>query len=173
MSEVFDARGVRIDYTVDGSGPPALVLHGAYSTRDEVLPVFGPILAEHGMRGVYPDLPGMGESTESTADTSDDVLDALDALVAAEVGDAPFAVIGHSFGAYLARGVAARHAGQGAGSLSSHRSSTTSNPRPRASSRTTGDSISLTRKCWAITSATSSCAPPRHATDSSGASGRR
>lgn len=98
-----------IDFVVDGAGPPALVLHGAYSTRDEVLPVFGRILAARGRRGVYPDLPGMGESTGSGARTSDDVLDALDAVITAEIGDAPFVVIGHSFGAHLARGVAARH----------------------------------------------------------------
>ncbi|MET0736327.1 MAG: alpha/beta fold hydrolase [Microbacterium sp.] len=98
-----------IDFVVEGSGPPALVLHGAYSTRDEVLPVFGPILADRGLRGVYPDLPGMGESSDSTAATSDEVLDELDALIATELRDESFVVIGHSFGAYLARGVAARH----------------------------------------------------------------
>lgn len=115
MSEITDAQGIRIDYVVIGRGAPALVLHGAYSTRDEVIPVFGPILADRGMRGVYPDLPGMGESIRSTATTSGAVLDALDALIAAEIGDRRFLVIGHSFGAYLARGVAARHPEQVAG----------------------------------------------------------
>lgn len=115
MTEITDAHGIRIDYVVIGRGAPALVLHGAYSTRDEVIPVFGPILADRGMRGVYPDLPGMGESIRSTATTSGAVLDALDALIAAEIGDRRFLVIGHSFGAYLARGVAARHPEQVAG----------------------------------------------------------
>lgn len=109
MSEITDARGVRIDYVVDGEEPRALVLHGAYSTRDEVLPVLGPLLRDHGIGGVYPDLPGMGESRATTAETTGDVLDALDALISAEFGDASFVVIGHSFGALLARGVAARH----------------------------------------------------------------
>lgn len=115
MSEITDARGTRIDYVVEGEGMPALVLHGAYSTRDEVLPVFGPLLADRGLRGIYPDLPGMGASVPTTAQTSDDVLDALDALLAAEAGGGPFVVIGHSFGAHLARGVAARHPAHVAG----------------------------------------------------------
>ncbi|GAA1935009.1 alpha/beta hydrolase [Microbacterium aoyamense] len=98
-----------IDVAVEGSGTPALVLHGAYSTRDEVMPVLGPLLTARGMRGVYPDLPGMGESTDSSARSSDEVLDGLDAVIAAHIGDDPFVVIGHSFGGHLARGVAARH----------------------------------------------------------------
>jgi pimeloyl-ACP methyl ester carboxylesterase len=115
MSEITDEQGVRIDYVVTGDGVPALVLHGAYSTRDEVIPVFGGILSDHGMRGVYPDLPGMGASSSSTAMTCAQVLDALDALIAAEIGDSRCVVIGHSFGAHLARGVAARHPDQVAG----------------------------------------------------------
>ncbi|MET0859673.1 MAG: alpha/beta fold hydrolase [Microbacterium sp.] len=109
MAEITDDRGTRIDYVVEGAGVPALVLHGAYSTRDEIMPVTGPILEGRGMRGVYPDLPGMGESAGSSARTSDEVLDVLDAVIAAEIRDEQFVVIGHSFGAHLARGVAARH----------------------------------------------------------------
>lgn len=109
MSEVTDERGVRIDYVVDGAGRSALVLHGAYSTRDEVRAAFGPVLAARGRRGVYPDLPGMGASRPTTARTTDDVLGALDALVAAAFGDEDFVVIGHSYGAHLAAGVAVRH----------------------------------------------------------------
>lgn len=114
MSERLDARGVRIDYVIDGDGGAvhALVLHGAYSTRDEILPVLGPVLREAGVRAVYPDLPGMGESRPTTATSSNAVLDALDALVETEFGTAPFLVVGHSFGAFLGRGVAARHPDQ-------------------------------------------------------------
>ena len=62
MSEITDERGIRIDYVVAGQGPPALVLHGAYSTRDETMPVLQPLLTRRGMRGIHPDLPGMGSS---------------------------------------------------------------------------------------------------------------
>ncbi|HEX5729946.1 alpha/beta hydrolase [Microbacterium sp.] len=109
MSEITDAGGVRLDYVVEGSGPAALVLHGAYSTRDESLPVFQPLLARRGMRGLHPDLPGMGASQQTSATSTGDVLNALDALIAAEIDAESFVVIGHSFGAHLARGVAARH----------------------------------------------------------------
>ena len=50
MSEITDERGTRIDYVVAGEGPPALVLHGAYSTRDETMPVLQPLLARRGMK---------------------------------------------------------------------------------------------------------------------------
>ena len=115
MSEIADVHGVRLDYVVEGSGPPALVLHGAYSTRDESLPVFQPLLARRGMRGVHPDLPGMGASAQTSATSTGDVLNALDALIAAEIDGERFVVIGHSFGAHLARGVAARHPDRVAG----------------------------------------------------------
>lgn len=109
MGEVIDAHGVRIDDVVEGAGPPALVLHCAYSTREEVRAAFAPLLAARGRRGVYPDLPGMGASRPTLARTTDDVLDALDALLAVEFGGEELVVIGHSFGAVLASGVAARH----------------------------------------------------------------
>ena len=115
MIEITDARGVRIDYVVAGEGSPALVLHGAYSARDESMPVFQPILEQRGMRGIHPDLPGMGASAETVAMSAADVVDALDALIAAEIGDERFVVIGHSFGALLARAVAARHPDRVAG----------------------------------------------------------
>ena len=110
MAVVTDpADADRLDHLIEGEGPAALVLHGAYSTRDEVMPVFRPVLEERGMRGIYPDLPGMGESEAFAADTTDAALDALDALIAEHIGAERFVVIGHSFGAFLARGVAARH----------------------------------------------------------------
>jgi len=115
MSEITDERGTRIDYVVAGEGPPALVLHGAYSTRDETMPVLQPLLARRGIRGIHPDLPGMGASARTSATSADDVLGALDALLAREVADEPLVVIGHSFGAHLARGIAARHSGRVAG----------------------------------------------------------
>lgn len=116
MAEVTDARGVRIDYVVGiVDGEPVLVLHGAYSTRDELVPVLGPLLADLGMRAIHPDLPGMGASTPTTARTTADVVDALDALIDAEVGERPFAIVGHSFGAHLARGLVERRAAQVSG----------------------------------------------------------
>jgi pimeloyl-ACP methyl ester carboxylesterase len=107
---VIEAGAFGIDYVTEGAGLAALVLHGAYSTRDEVIPSLGPVLAAAGLTRIYPDLPGMGGSMRSGARTADDVLDALDDVIAREVRPADrFVVVGHSFGALLARGVAARH----------------------------------------------------------------
>ena len=51
----------------------------------------------------------MGASIDSGARSANETLDLLDALLLREAGEAHFVVVGHSFGAYLARGVAARH----------------------------------------------------------------
>ena len=57
----------------------------------------------------------MGASAQTSATSTGDVLNALDALIAAEIDGESFVVIGHSFGAHLARGVAARHPDRVAG----------------------------------------------------------
>jgi len=106
-----NAAGAGLAYEVIGSGVVVLILHGAYSTRDELRTALEPIfVGRQGHRRVYVDLPGMGESAahESVA-SSTDVLDLIEEVIATEVGARPFAVIGHSYGAHLARGIAARH----------------------------------------------------------------
>ena len=43
------------------------MLHGAYSTRNETMPVLQLLLTRRGMRGIPPDLPGMGSSSRTSA----------------------------------------------------------------------------------------------------------
>jgi pimeloyl-ACP methyl ester carboxylesterase len=118
MSEtVENAAGARVAYEAIGSGLVVLILHGAYSARDELRIALEPgFVARDDVRRVYVDLPGMGDSPghESITGTAD-ALDLVDQVLAAEAGDGPFAVIGHSFGGHVARGVAARHADRALG----------------------------------------------------------
>lgn len=106
MTSIETTSGAALAYTDVGSGPPVLALHGAYSAHQEIRAFLDPVLAD--CRRVYPDLPGMGSSTATGIESAQDALDALDELVAATIGAEPFSLVGHSFGAHLARGLAAR-----------------------------------------------------------------
>lgn len=65
--------------------------------------VLGP---RSGLRRIYPDLPGMGRSTAGGLTCNADVVELLCDFID-HVGPEPVMVIGHSYGAYLARGLAA------------------------------------------------------------------
>jgi pimeloyl-ACP methyl ester carboxylesterase len=110
MKTIRSDAGATLSYDVIGHGTCLLALHGAYSTHDELAAVLEPILGPHGSyRRLYPDLPGMGTSPAHTSiQSSNDVLDLLEDLVDDQAGDAPLLVVGHSYGAHLARGLAAR-----------------------------------------------------------------
>jgi pimeloyl-ACP methyl ester carboxylesterase len=114
---VVNAAGASLRYEPIGSGVAVLILHGAYSARVELRTALEPtFIGHHGYRRLYLDLPGMGDSpAHESIVSSADVLDVIDELIATEIGALPFAVIGHSYGAHLARGIAARHPRQALG----------------------------------------------------------
>ena len=109
METFRSQRGAAIAFVRSGSGTPVLALHGAYSTHHEIRAIVEPVFAEREYRVIFPDLPGMGESTAEGVGSAEEVLDVLDELIAAEFGDERMLVIGQSFGAHIARGLAARH----------------------------------------------------------------
>ena len=94
-----------LQYEDVGTGPAVLALHGGYSTLTEVQGFLGSALGDRRVLSV--DLPGMGESTAHGIENVAGVVSALAELVDAVVDGQPFAVLGHSFGAHLARGLAA------------------------------------------------------------------
>lgn len=100
-------HGVLIHYAEHGRGVPLLALHGAGVDHREIEAALEGVVPGEGYRRIYPDLPGMGRSSAGALDCNDDVV----ALVAGfidclEAG--PVMLLGHSYGAYLARGVAAQ-----------------------------------------------------------------
>ncbi|MEN3538377.1 alpha/beta hydrolase [Microbispora sp. ZYX-F-249] len=112
-----EAGGVAVHYAEHGSGFPVVALHGAGVDHREMLGALEPVFRERpGYRRVYPDLPGMGRTpVPDWFRGSDDVLELLLGLIDVVVGEEEFAIAGHSFGGYLARGVAARRPAQVAG----------------------------------------------------------
>ena len=89
-----------------GSGVPLVALHGAGVDHREIEAAVEAVVPA-GYRRIYPDLPGMGRLTAEGLNGNDDVVrrlgDFLEHLAAG-----PVLLLGHSYGAYLARGVAAR-----------------------------------------------------------------
>jgi pimeloyl-ACP methyl ester carboxylesterase len=96
----------RVHYVEHGSGVPLVALHGAGVDHREIEAAIEAIVPGTGYRRIYPDLPGMGRSAADGLTCNDDVVrllgDFLDRL-----GAGSAMLLGHSYGAYLARGVAA------------------------------------------------------------------
>jgi pimeloyl-ACP methyl ester carboxylesterase len=112
-----NVEGVPVHYVERGAGMPVLALHGAGVDHREVLAALEPVFADRpGYRRLYPDLPAMGRTPAPAAvDGNDAVVELLAGLVDSVAGEAPFLVVGHSYGGYLARALANRRPGRVAG----------------------------------------------------------
>jgi pimeloyl-ACP methyl ester carboxylesterase len=106
-----------VHYTQHGSGTPVLALHGVGVDHREIMGALEPLFAGlTGYRRIYPDLPGMGRTpAPDTLGSNDDVVEVLLGLVDAVIGEEAFALVGQSYGGYLARAIANRRPGQVAG----------------------------------------------------------
>ncbi|QGN33767.1 alpha/beta fold hydrolase [Microlunatus sp. Gsoil 973] len=99
---------VAVHYAEHGSGPALVALHGAGVDHREIEAAAEDFLPHQGLRRIYPDLPGMGRTRAGDRLAgNDDVVRLLGEFVDRLVGG-PALVLGHSYGAYLARGLAAR-----------------------------------------------------------------
>ena len=96
-----------LHYVEHGSGTPVVALHGAGVDHREIEAGIEAVVLRSGYRRIYPDLPGMGRSTTHGLSRNDDVVRLVgDFIYRLDVG--PVMLLGHSYGAYLARGVAAQ-----------------------------------------------------------------
>ncbi|MDQ0663204.1 pimeloyl-ACP methyl ester carboxylesterase [Arthrobacter ulcerisalmonis] len=86
---------------------PLVALHGAGVDHREIEGAIEAIVPDTGYRRIYPDLPGMGRSTADGLTCNDDVVTLLGEYID-HLGAGPVMLARHSYGAYLARGVAAR-----------------------------------------------------------------
>lgn len=99
--------GVAIHYVEYGTGIPLVALHGAGVDHRDIEAGLEAIVPGSGYRRIYPDLPGMGRSTADGLTSNDDVVTLLGDLIDVLAGGQAL-LVGHSYGAYLARGVTAR-----------------------------------------------------------------
>jgi pimeloyl-ACP methyl ester carboxylesterase len=108
---------VTVHFVEHGTGRPVLVLHGAGVDHRETEACFEPALAGvTGLRRIYPDLPGMGQTpAPESVSSADDVLDLLLDFADEVTGGAECLLVGHSAGAYYVRAMAAKRSAQVAG----------------------------------------------------------
>src|SRR6476660_5063745 len=99
---------VSMHYVEHGAGTPVLALHGAGVDHREIEAAIEAIDLAPDCRRIYPDLPGMGRSTTDSLTCNYDVVALLAAFID-QVAEEPVLVLGHSYGAYLARGLSAQH----------------------------------------------------------------
>ena len=97
---------VLINYAEHGAGVPIVALHGAGVDHREIEAAIEAIVPDAGYRRVYPDLPGMGRTTASGLTSNADVVSLLCDFID-RLGSGPVMLLGHSYGAYLARGITA------------------------------------------------------------------
>jgi pimeloyl-ACP methyl ester carboxylesterase len=101
---------VLVRYVEHGDGVPLVALHGAGVDHREIEAAIEAVAPRGGYRRIYPDLPGMGRSTTDGLTCNDDVVTLLADFID-QLGAGPVLVLGHSYGAYLARGLAAQRPG--------------------------------------------------------------
>src|SRR6266567_9177040 len=91
-----------------GAGRPVLVLPSFSLDHHAMAEVFDPVFVRtSGWMRVHVDLPGTGRSATGEP-RSDIVLDALEHTIDSTLGNRRFAVVGWSYGGYLAAGLARR-----------------------------------------------------------------
>jgi pimeloyl-ACP methyl ester carboxylesterase len=98
---------VAVHYVEHGGGVPLVALHGAGVDHREIEAAIEVVVPDAGYRRIYPDLPGMGRSTTGGLTGNDDVVRLLGDFID-RVAAEPVLLLGHSYGGYLARGVAAQ-----------------------------------------------------------------
>ncbi|MGA8115490.1 MAG: alpha/beta hydrolase [Actinocatenispora sp.] len=100
-------HGVTVHRVEHGTGVPLVALHGAGVDHREIEATVEAVVPGAGLRRIYPDLPGMGRSTADDLTGNDDVVALLCEFID-HLAAGPVLLLGHSYGGYLARGVAAR-----------------------------------------------------------------
>ncbi|MGI8665397.1 MAG: alpha/beta fold hydrolase [Jatrophihabitans sp.] len=98
--------GVPVHYVEHGTGTPLVALHGAGVDHREIEAAIEAVIPDTGYRRIYPDLPGMGRTKADGLTCNDDVVGLLGKVID-QLAGGPVLLLGHSYGAYLARGLAA------------------------------------------------------------------
>ncbi|MFC7619882.1 alpha/beta fold hydrolase [Microlunatus sp. GCM10028923] len=109
-----EVEGVRVHHVITGPDDPAaptvVLVHGFTVDHRVLSGPFEPVFEERPeWRRIYLDLPGHGRTAAPEVASSDDVFRVLRAAVEALV-PGRYAVVGQSYGGYLARGLAVAHA---------------------------------------------------------------
>jgi pimeloyl-ACP methyl ester carboxylesterase len=104
-----DAGSSALHFEERGTGLPIVNLHGWPAEHGQMMAMMEPLFADRrGWRRIYVDLPGMGLSRGPDWLVShDQMLETVSGFIDVVVGDQRIVLVGHSYGAELARGLMA------------------------------------------------------------------
>src|SRR5580704_16221614 len=109
MALAWDERGI---------GEPVVCLHGFGLDRSVMAAAMEPVLGlRPGLRRIYPDLPGHGESPAGPPGPAG-VADAVSAFIDGPLGGGPVLLAGWSYGGYIAATLARRRLARAIGNRS-------------------------------------------------------
>ena len=102
--------GITIHYEVYGEGKPIIMLHGWPLDHRVMVSTIEPLFKQRqGWQRFYPDLPGMGLTPGADwITTQDQVLDIVLDFINKVAPGQRYALVGYSYGGYLARGAVYR-----------------------------------------------------------------
>src|SRR5690554_2891877 len=109
-------RPPRLHHTEHGpdDGIAVLSLHGWMMDHHLMTAPLEPVFSARSRpyRRLYPDLPGMGRTPAAGVRTGGALVAAVEGYLDEHVGDAPFVLVGESYGGYLARALLERRRAQ-------------------------------------------------------------
>lgn len=91
-----------------GEGTPLILIHG-FGVNSLIMQALEDYIDFSGWRRIYIDLPWTSRGLDKSVDSADAVLSVVEREVLEYLGQAHFALIGNSFGAMIARGIAHNH----------------------------------------------------------------
>ena len=99
-------KGITVHYETWGMGHPVILLHGGGPDHRSLVGCMEPVFqGNQGWQRFYPDLPGLGRTRgEDWIRSSDQVLQVVQDFIRAVIPGRHFALVGETYGAYLARG---------------------------------------------------------------------
>lgn len=98
-----------VHFAEHGTGTALVALHGAGVDHREIEAAIEAVVPQRGIRRIYPDLPGMGRTRAAPGLAGNDDVVRLIAEFIRQAAGGPALLLGHSYGAYVARGITARH----------------------------------------------------------------
>ncbi|KAI7259993.1 hypothetical protein KC345_g10166 [Hortaea werneckii] len=110
---LYSDNNLTFNYEEAGAGKPMLIIHGNGPDHRMMMACMEPLFSgQNRYRRIYIDLPGMGKSPAAEwIRSSDDMLRAVKMMVEALIPGEHFALVGQSYGGYLARGLLRDYAG--------------------------------------------------------------
>lgn len=98
-------NNTQLNYEIVGTGFPVYFFHGMSQDSTSMIENYEPFMTT-GIKRIYLDLPGMGDSQDvSLVHNSDDVLRLVIDFINQITGDQKIAICGHSYGGYICLGL--------------------------------------------------------------------